>query len=181
MRLIILLIFPFLVSAQNHIGAEMDGNQLCIFDIENPQSEWYQYHVQNKDSFSENFSFWSKSTDTCIISPYCNTKVRRVAFDGTDPIASNVVEVNQANLSVKVWWNGKLNIELKGGFDEVGVTMWNIYGGQIFFQEDAVFSEEGHKELNPVMRHRGKNQPRLVRFSYIGGNCQGVITKLIYI
>lgn len=171
------------MSAQNVISASMDGNDLCIEDVHNPGVYWYQYHVQNADNLSENFSFWSHSTDTCIQSPYCNARVSRSAFFGTSPVPSNTVSISSIDIGTKMWWDGQLNISIKGNWDEVRVTMWDLWGNQVKFQEgwEAVFSEEGQKILNPIMRFGRTNHPRLVMFSYFGGDCQGVVTKLIYI
>lgn len=170
-------------NSQNQIDAYMDGNQLCIEDVQNPNATWYQYHVQNADQLNEYVWFWSQSTDTCIVSPYCNVRVGRTAFAVTGPVPSNYVKLEKLSIASKIWWDGELNVILKGGWDEVRVTMYDIGGKQVKFQEgwEIIWDQEGMKVLHPFLRYGSINHPRVVRLEYSNGECQGVLTKIIYI
>lgn len=168
--------------SQNEITAELNGNELCVKNVSSPGG-WFQYTVQNTDNFSEYVWFWSQNPDTCFVTPYCNARVGRTAFTPSGITPSNYVTIETITFASKVWWNGELNISLKGEWEAVKVTMWDLQGKQTKFQEgmEVLWDEEGMKSLHPIIRYGNINHPRILRFEYWNGECNSIATKIIYI
>ena len=177
MKLLFFFLFPIFLFSQNEIEVLQTDNEICFIDKLNPDAEWYQYYVQNADDLSQYSTWWSKTTDTCVVSPYCNNRCSRIAFINQLPIFSNIVETSTVDITVNVeYYSNQLRVDIQGNWDKCKVRLYNIWGNPltntiVWLQPSTIFI--------PIPKNT-KNSTRVLVVEYEKGDCKGVLTKIIY-
>lgn len=168
---------PLLLTSQNEIEVLQTDNKICFVDKLNPDAEWYQYYIQNNDDLSQYEAHWSKATDTCIVSPYCNNRCSRIAFVNSQPIFSNIVKTIFVDIDVKVgYFYNQLRIEITGDWDKTEAILYSIYGKSL---TNAIVWLQPSTMFIPIPQNT-KNAVRVLRVEYEKNDCKGVLTKIIY-